>query len=119
MLRIQKRYCFKYRQSKSSYQRVYGYDITFSSYPGFLYSFDDFYLISSGLAVTETSNSVYNPHLWTYVQPVGQVRDNKLLKAYCGLKLYTLVTRILVTSKKIVLILMFIIRFLYVDNMYL
>ncbi|CAI6362403.1 unnamed protein product [Macrosiphum euphorbiae] len=73
MLRIQKRYRLNYKESKSSYQLVLGHDITFSSYPGFIYSMDDFYLISSGLAVTETTISVYNPQLWTYVQPVGQV----------------------------------------------
>jgi len=75
MLRIQKRYRLNYKESKSSYQLVLGHDITFSSYPGFLYSMDDFYLISSGLAVTETTISVYNPQLWANVQPVGQVRD--------------------------------------------
>lgn len=73
MLRIQKRYRLNYKESKSSYQLVFGHDITFSSYPGFLYSMDDFYLISSGLAVTETTISVYNPQLWANVQPVGQV----------------------------------------------
>lgn len=75
MSRIQKRYRLRYKESKSSNQLVFGHDITFSSYPGLLYSSDDFYLISSGLAVTRTTFSVHNPHLWTNVQPVGQVRD--------------------------------------------
>lgn len=78
MLRIQKRYRLNYKMSKLSNQRVFGHDITFSSYPGFLYSLDDFYLISSGLAVTETTISVYNSRLWENVQPVGQVR-NKII----------------------------------------
>lgn len=75
MLRIQKRYRLNYKESKSSHQLVFGHDMTFSSYPGFLYSLDDFYLISSGLAVTETTNLVYNSQLWTKIQPVGQVGD--------------------------------------------
>lgn len=78
MLRIQKRYHLNYKESKLSNQLVFGYDITFTSYPGFLYSLDDFYLISSGLAVTETTNSVYNPQLWSYVNPVGQVREKSI-----------------------------------------
>jgi hypothetical protein len=76
MLRIQKRYRLNYKESKLSNQLVFGHDIQFSSYPGFLYSMDDFYLISSGLAITETTNSVYNPQLWDNVQPIGQVRNN-------------------------------------------
>jgi len=75
MLRIQKRYRFNYKESKYTHRLVLGHDMTFSSYPGFLYSLDDFYLISSGLAVTETTNSVYDPQLWSKVQPIGQVRD--------------------------------------------
>ncbi|XP_025421443.1 putative phospholipase B-like 2 isoform X2 [Sipha flava] len=73
MLRIQKRYRLNYKESKLSNQLVFGHDIQFSSYPGFLYSMDDFYLISSGLAITETTNSVYNPQLWDNVQPIGQI----------------------------------------------
>lgn len=78
MLRIKKRYRLNYKESKLSNQLVYGHDIQFSSYPGFLYSMDDFHLISSGLAITLTINSVYNPQLWDNVQPVGQVR-NKII----------------------------------------
>lgn len=80
MLRIQKRYHLNYKESKLSNQRVFGHDIVFSSYPGFVYSLDDFYLISSGLAVMETTNTVYNSSLWINVQPVGQVRQKRLRK---------------------------------------
>jgi len=83
MLRIQKRYRLNYKESRSTYQMVLGHDMTFTSYPGFLYSLDDFYLISSGLAVTETTNSVYNPQLWANIQPVGQVRDQNVSYIMC------------------------------------
>lgn len=90
MSRIQKRYRLRYKESKSSNQLVFGHDITFSSYPGLLYSSDDFYLISSGLAVTRTTFTVYNPQLWTNIQPAGQVRDYgvELLKIIINIKLY-------------------------------
>ncbi|XP_035614059.1 phospholipase B-like 1 isoform X2 [Oncorhynchus keta] len=43
--------------------------ISFSSYPGFLTSLDDFYLLGSGLLMTQTTNSVFNTSLFTLVTP--------------------------------------------------
>lgn len=60
MLRVLKKYHFQYRD-------IAGQSITFSSYPGIIFSIDDFYLISSGLAVTETSIGNYNQSLWSNV----------------------------------------------------
>jgi hypothetical protein len=43
--------------------------MSFSSYPGCLYSNDDFYSLSSGLLVTETTIGNHNSSLWSYVVP--------------------------------------------------
>ena len=43
--------------------------IAFSSYPSCLFSMDDFYTLSSGLAVTETTIQNANASLWSFVQP--------------------------------------------------
>lgn len=49
MLRIFKRYSFNYRLSSVDSTVIPGHTQVFPSYPGRLYSGDDFYLISSGL----------------------------------------------------------------------
>ncbi|KAL0983974.1 hypothetical protein UPYG_G00135420 [Umbra pygmaea] len=43
--------------------------MSFSSYPGILTSLDDFYLLGSGLLMTQTTNSVFNTSLYTLVTP--------------------------------------------------
>uniref|UniRef100_A0A674P7Q1 Phospholipase B-like n=1 Tax=Takifugu rubripes TaxID=31033 RepID=A0A674P7Q1_TAKRU len=43
--------------------------LSFSSYPGFLMSLDDFYLLGSGLMMTQTSNDVFNSTLFDTVTP--------------------------------------------------
>jgi hypothetical protein len=55
---------------------VPGASVSFSSYPGVLYSFDDFYTISpSRLVVTETTIINNNASLWAAVQPEGALLD--------------------------------------------
>lgn len=60
MLRIQKRYSLNFRLTASSMMRVNGATISMPSYPAKLSSMDDFYVIASGLVVTETTNNIYN-----------------------------------------------------------
>lgn len=43
--------------------------LSFSSYPGFLVSLDDFYLLGSGLMMTQTTNNVFNSSLFDMVTP--------------------------------------------------
>ncbi|XP_054616131.1 phospholipase B-like 1 isoform X1 [Dunckerocampus dactyliophorus] len=43
--------------------------LSFSSYPGFLVSLDDFYLLGSGLMMTQTTNNVFNASLFDVVTP--------------------------------------------------
>ncbi|XP_047464311.1 phospholipase B-like 1 [Mugil cephalus] len=43
--------------------------MSFSSYPGFLMSLDDFYLLGSGLLMTQTSIGVFNVSLFSQLSP--------------------------------------------------
>ena len=64
MLRIFKEYRFitknKYEKSNTT---------AFPSYPGLLFSSDDFYLLDSNLVVMETTNSIYNESLYEVLKP--------------------------------------------------
>ena len=77
MLRILKKYTFSYHwdDTKRSEHLVPGQTMSFSSYPGLIYSGDDFYLISTGLAVTETTIGNGNKDLWKFVKPKGQLLE--------------------------------------------
>lgn len=71
MLRIIKKYDFKYHWSNNRKNIIPGHTMSFSSYPGVLYSGDDFHTISSGLNTIETSLGNYNSSLWKKVRPSG------------------------------------------------
>lgn len=45
-----------------------GHTISMSSYPAKLNSMDDFYVVSTGLAVSETTNDVINKTLFNYLK---------------------------------------------------
>ncbi|KAM9780476.1 phospholipase B-like 1 [Neosynchiropus ocellatus] len=45
--------------------------LSFSSYPGFLNSLDDFYLLGSGLMMTQTTNNVFNASLFRVITPAS------------------------------------------------
>ena len=62
--RIFKHYNFQFKDVSTSSRKI-----SFSSYPGFLESLDDFYLLESGLTWTQTSNGVINQTIYEHVQP--------------------------------------------------
>ncbi|KAF7248903.1 Phospholipase B [Varanus komodoensis] len=63
-LRIYKHWDFRIDDPQTSTGRA-----SFSSYPGFLESLDDFYILGSGLILLQTTNSVYNRSLLRQVVP--------------------------------------------------
>ncbi|KAH3863783.1 phospholipase B-like 1 [Dreissena polymorpha] len=63
-MRIYKHYNFNVDDPDTATQRM-----SFSSYPGFLESLDDFYLMSSGLVMLQTTNNVFNASLYKLVTP--------------------------------------------------
>merc|ERR1712096_185955 len=64
MNRISKTYRFHFENNRTA-----AHSITFSSYPGFLESLDDFYEMSSGLAMVQTTNGHFNKTLLNLIQP--------------------------------------------------
>ncbi|VDM80992.1 unnamed protein product, partial [Strongylus vulgaris] len=68
MLRVLKLYKFGY--DREFYP---GYATSMASYPGLLYSSDDFALMSSGLAVIETTISVFDKNLFNNTKATGQL----------------------------------------------
>lgn len=75
MLRIMKKYNFAYHVSSKDEQPIPGAIQAFSSYPGSIFSGDDFYIISSGLVAMETTIGNSNPALWKYVVPENAVME--------------------------------------------
>lgn len=59
MLRIWKHYSFQFQHLNLASPRM-----SFSSYPGEVFSDDDFFLLSSGLVVTQTTNKIFNDNLF-------------------------------------------------------
>ncbi|KAF3695837.1 putative phospholipase B-like 2 [Channa argus] len=75
MLRIMKKYIFAYKVSPLDNRPLPGGTQAFSSYPGSIFSGDDFYILSSGLVTLETTIGNSNPLLWKFVQPTGTVME--------------------------------------------
>lgn len=78
MLRILKRYEFYFRKVPSCSEPVLGHNITFSSYPGTLTSIDDFYVLSSAMVVTETTNQIYNKDLFKKITPLSVLESVRI-----------------------------------------
>ncbi|XP_020500493.2 phospholipase B-like 1 [Labrus bergylta] len=63
-MRIYKHWNFKVSDTQAATGKL-----SFSSYPGFLMSLDDFYLLGSGLLMTQTSIGVFNISLFSQLSP--------------------------------------------------
>ncbi|CAH0594464.1 unnamed protein product [Chrysodeixis includens] len=75
MLRLQKMYVLHLRLSPDKKELIPGYKMSLSSYPAFVQSTDDFYIISSGLVAGETTIGNSNRTLFELVKPVGQILE--------------------------------------------
>lgn len=64
MLRIFKYYNLRFTSSFAA-----SHQIAFSSYPGFLESLDDFYMMDSNLVMLQTTNVIFNQSLYDVVTP--------------------------------------------------
>mmetsp|Transcript_22079 Transcript_22079/g.43444 ORF Transcript_22079/g.43444 Transcript_22079/m.43444 type:complete len:596 (+) Transcript_22079:294-2081(+) len=62
--RIFKHYYFDFNDESTSAK-----GISFSSYPGFLESLDDFYMLSNGIAWTQTTNGILNFDVYDLLRP--------------------------------------------------
>ncbi|XP_033924171.1 putative phospholipase B-like 2 [Melopsittacus undulatus] len=75
MLRIIKKYTLPFRTSAAGNLQIPGSIQVFSSYPGTIFSGDDFYILSSGLVALETTIGNNNPARWKYLDPRGSVLE--------------------------------------------
>ena len=65
-----------------------GNEVAFSSYPGLLSSLDDFYLMgSSGLALVQTTNSIFNMDLYKLVTPESALAWQRASHSYWPMRL--------------------------------
>eukprot|EP00795_Rhopilema_esculentum_P015337 gene15337-6558_t len=71
MLRVFKLYKLGFHKTDGQQRGplISGINVSFSSYPGLLYSGDDFHIISSGLVSQETTIGNMNADLWKFITP--------------------------------------------------
>lgn len=80
MVRIFKKYDFPLHAKQTTAQST-----LFSSYPAFVASVDDFYQLSSGLVVIETTNGITNAALFKLIKPqavMSWIRVSVLISLY-------------------------------------
>ncbi|KAJ8723614.1 hypothetical protein PYW07_007594 [Mythimna separata] len=75
MLRLHKMYVMHLHMSPGSKTLIPGYKMSLTSYPAFIQSTDDFYIISSGLATSETTIGNSNSSLFALITPCGTVLE--------------------------------------------
>ncbi|XP_061458352.1 putative phospholipase B-like 2 [Rhineura floridana] len=75
MLRMLKKYTLPFRTSAHSDGLIPGFTQAFSSYPGTIFSGDDFYILSSGLVSLETTIGNNNSTLLKYIQAKDSVLE--------------------------------------------
>ncbi|XP_039188557.1 putative phospholipase B-like 2 [Crotalus tigris] len=75
MLRILKKYTLPFRTLPHGDTTIPGHTQAFSSYPGTIFSGDDFYVLSSGLVSLETTIGNSNSDLWKFIKA-----DNSVLE---------------------------------------
>ncbi|XP_064627563.1 phospholipase B-like 1 isoform X2 [Lineus longissimus] len=76
MLRMYKHYDFNLKDPSVANKQV-----SFSSYPGFITSLDDFYLMGGGLVMVQTTNNVFNTSLFDVVKPQSLLAWQRVLTA--------------------------------------
>merc|ERR1719495_2385241 len=64
-----KKYILPFKMSPTDNNVVDGHTMSFSSYPGVIYSGDDFTIASSGLTILETTIGNSNQELWKHLKP--------------------------------------------------
>jgi len=69
MLRLIKKYELPFRKHRGSKARIPGHTMSFSGYPGVIYSGDDFTIVSTGMTIIETTIGNSNPDLWKLLKP--------------------------------------------------
>ncbi|KAJ8714282.1 hypothetical protein PYW08_007902 [Mythimna loreyi] len=75
MLRLHKMYVMHLHTCPSCKKLIPGYRMSLTSYPAFVQSTDDFYIISSGLATSETTIGNSNSSLFALISPCGAVLE--------------------------------------------
>ncbi|XP_054163966.1 putative phospholipase B-like 2 [Oppia nitens] len=76
MLRVLKKYSFAFNTIKSNFtKRIAGHSVSFSSNPGSVLSGDDYYVLSSGLVVQETTNQNYNMSLLANIRANNSILE--------------------------------------------
>ncbi|XP_050664376.1 putative phospholipase B-like 2 isoform X1 [Leptidea sinapis] len=75
MLRFQKMYMLNYRITPNVDVLIPGRKMSFTSYPAFVQSTDDWYITSAGLVAAETTIGNSNRSLFENVRPDGQILE--------------------------------------------